>query len=123
MDSDFRDSFYGEVIAYFVGRKHGLLLCHSDFTAPGVGLFAVASVYYVNAVTEKQDAIKGQAYMTATYSLGCIIAAAAGGELIDSMGVDAMLFWAVAASFGGMVILLFAASNTQKEDVRSAEKI
>ena len=89
----------------------------------GWGLFAVASVYYVNAVTEKQDAIKGQAYMTATYSLGCIIGAAAGGELIDSMGVDAMLFWAVAASFGGMVILLFAASNTQKEDVRSAEKI
>lgn len=81
----------------------------------GWGLFAVASVYYVNEVIEKRDAIKGQAYMTATYSLGCIIGAAAGGKLIDSKGVDTMLFWAVAASLAGMVILLFAVGGAAKE--------
>lgn len=81
----------------------------------GWGLFAVASVYYVNEVIGKRDAIKGQAYMTATYSLGCIIGAAIGGKLIDSRGVDTMLLWAVAASLAGMVILLFAGGNTRKE--------
>lgn len=72
----------------------------------GWALICVASVYYVNELMEPQDAIKGQAWMTATFSIGAVIASCAGGWLIDQFGVRTMLLFATAASALGMVILL-----------------
>lgn len=78
----------------------------------GWALMAVSSVYYVNGIMEEQDAIKGQAYMTMTYTLGSVAGALLGGALIDLAGVNAMLVFATASAFAGMVIMLFAAERT-----------
>lgn len=78
----------------------------------GWALITVSSVYYVNSIMEEQDAIKGQAYMTMTYTLGSVLAAMMGGVLIDKAGVNAMLIFATAAAFIGMVIVLFASEKT-----------
>lgn len=75
----------------------------------GFALITVSSVYYVNSIMEEQDAIKGQAYMTMTYTLGTVIGALIGGALIDSAGVNVMLVFATAAAFAGMVVVLCAA--------------
>lgn len=79
----------------------------------GWGLIAVSSVYYVNAVMEEQDAIKGQAYITMTYTLGSVIGALLGGALIDARGVDAMLIFATVSAAVGMAVLLFATEQTE----------
>lgn len=78
----------------------------------GWGLIAAASVYYVNAIMEEQDAIKGQAYITMTYTLGSVIGSLLGGALIDSSGVNAMLVFATISAAFGMLILLFATERT-----------
>ena len=78
----------------------------------GWGLIAAASVYYVNAIMEEQDAIKGQAYITMTYTLGSVIGSLLGGALIDSSGVNAMLIFATISAAFGMLILLFATERT-----------
>lgn len=78
----------------------------------GWGLIAAASVYYVNAIMEEQDAIKGQAYITMTYTLGSVIGSLLGGALIDSSGVNAMLIFATISATFGMLILLFATERT-----------
>ena len=78
----------------------------------GWGLIAAASVYYVNAIMEEQDAIKGQAYITMTYTLGSVIGSLLGGALIDSSGVNAMLIFATISAAFGMLILLFATEHT-----------
>lgn len=83
------------------------------FQMGGWALITVSSVYYVNSVMKKEDAIKGQAYMTMTYTLGSVLGALLGGAMIDSIGVNAMLGFGCAASFVGMIILLFAAERTQ----------
>lgn len=80
----------------------------------GWALITVSSVYYVNSVMEEQDAIKGQAYMTMTYTLGSVLGALIGGALIDRAGVDAMLAFAAAAAFLGMAIVLAAVRPTGK---------
>lgn len=72
----------------------------------GWGVMAVASVYFVNSVMEKQDAVKGQAYLAMTYTLGCVLGSVIGGRLIDISGVNSMLIFATAAGFIGMVIMM-----------------
>lgn len=71
----------------------------------GFALFVVASVYYVNAIMEEQDQVKGQAYMTMTNTLGAVIGSTLGGVLIDSLGIQAMLAVSVAAGAAGMVLM------------------
>lgn len=79
----------------------------------GWALITVSSVYYVNSIMEKQDVIKGQAYMTMTYTLGSVIGALLGGALIDGAGVTAMLVFASAAAGTGALIMLFATESNQ----------
>lgn len=79
----------------------------------GWALITVSSVYYVNAIMDEQDAIKGQAYMTMTYTLGSVLGALIGGTLIDLAGVNAMLTFSTAAAFVGMGIVILGAQKTE----------
>ena len=71
----------------------------------GWGLISVASVYYVDSIMEEQDRIKGQAYMTMSYTIASIIGSLSGGSLIDLLGVPAMLITgSVSAALGTLVV-------------------
>lgn len=85
------------------------------FQLLGWALITVSSVYYVNSIMDARDAIKGQAYMTMTYTLGSVLGALLGGPLIDKAGVNAMLTFGTAASAIGMIILLFATEKTSEK--------
>ncbi|WP_373216274.1 MFS transporter [Ruminococcus sp. 5_1_39BFAA] len=84
------------------------------FQLLGWALITVSSVYYVNSIMDSRDAIKGQAYMTMTYTLGSVLGALLGGPLIDKAGVAAMLTFGTAAAAIGMIILLFATEKTSE---------
>lgn len=86
------------------------------FQMLGWALIAVSSVYYVNSIMDEQDAIKGQAYMTMTYTLGSVIGALLGGALIDMAGVNMMLVFGTAAAAVGMVIMLAASEKGRNPD-------
>ncbi len=79
----------------------------------GWGLMTVSSVYYVNLIMKPEDAIKGQAYMTMTYTIGCVIGALLGGRIIDASGVNDMLVFGTIAAIIGMLIMLFATQKTE----------
>lgn len=79
----------------------------------GWALITVSSVYYVNSIMEEHDVIKGQAYMTMTYTLGSVLGALIGGFLIDKAGVNAMLAFATGAAFIGMIIVMSASEKTE----------
>ena len=68
-------------------------------------LIAVASVYYVNSIMDKQDAIKGQACMTMAFTLGNVISALIGGPVIDLWGIQALLMCSALMGAIGMVII------------------
>ena len=82
------------------------------FQMLGWGLMAAASVYYVNSIMDTEDAIKGQAYITMTYTLGSVIGAFLGGALIDFSGVNTMLLFATISAAAGAVIIFFGAEKT-----------
>ena len=84
------------------------------FQMLGWGLMTAASVYYVNALMEPEDAIKGQAYFTMAYTLGSVLGSFLGGTLIDLAGVHAMLFFSTVSAFIGALIVLIFAERTSK---------
>ncbi len=98
---------------FFMLKALGTLLCRSvnAFYAVqllqmmGWGLITVSSVFYVNSIMKPEDTVKGQAWFTMTYTIGSVLGAAAGGNLIDRFGVNAMLLFAVVCSLAGMIIV------------------
>lgn len=73
----------------------------------GFALFVPASVYYVNSLIRPSDRAKGQAFMTATNTVGSVFGSLLGGFLIDSKGIPAMLLTAtVIAAVGTALVFM-----------------
>ncbi len=108
---------------FFTLKSLGSLLCTG---IPGFYFFqatqfltwaviAVASVYYINAIMEPQDAVKGQACYTMSYTLASVVGGILGGQLIDALGVDAMLLvGTISAALGTLVVCRFTRTVTDK---------
>ena len=72
----------------------------------GYALFAVSTVYYVGTVVPKRNVVKGQTYLGTTNTLGCLLAYALGGSLIDAVGVEKMLLVCIVLSAAGLALVL-----------------
>lgn len=78
-----------------------------------------AQVYYANEKVAQTDMVKGQAFITAAYALGCSAGNFAGGQLL-TLGVDAILIAGILMALAGTVILFLTVdksdfSNKQQE--------
>ncbi|MBR4308718.1 MAG: MFS transporter [Oscillospiraceae bacterium] len=80
----------------------------------GYALYAVASVYYVGTVVAKKDVVKGQTYLGASNTLGCVFAYVVGGVLIDAWGTEAMLMTCLILSVIGMILMFCARQRVEK---------
>ncbi|MCI5650010.1 MAG: MFS transporter [Fusicatenibacter sp.] len=80
--------------------------CIQIFQMFGWALIQVASIYFVNSLMEEQDVVKGQAYMTMTYTIGSVVGSLLGGSLIDLFGITIMLIVAFVFGLLGMLLLL-----------------
>ena len=68
-------------------------------------LNTVSSVYYVNSVMDRQDAVKGQACMSMAFTLGNVISALTGSILIDHLGIYTTIHFASVMGIIGMIII------------------
>ncbi|MDR3552945.1 MAG: MFS transporter, partial [Clostridia bacterium] len=86
-------------------------------------LFIPASVYYVNERMDSENKVKGQALMTAAYiGVSGTIGDFAGGQMIDKLGVQAMLQAGVALSILGLALIVIGAKDTADLRVSKALK-
>lgn len=109
-----RDLFHDKSTWHAACSGYSGILRRTDFQMLGWGLMTAASVYYVNALMEPEDAIKGQAYFTMAYTLGSVLGSFLGGTLIDLAGVHAMLLFSTVSAFIGALIVLIFAERTSK---------
>ena len=64
-------------------------------------------VYYANEKVSQTDMVKGQAFITASYTLGCAMGNFTGGQLLEFFGVSAIILAGILiAALGTLVILL-----------------
>lgn len=76
-------------------------------------LLCPAQVFYAGEKVQLSDMVKGQAFVTAVFSLGCSAGNFLGGQLLG-ISVDAMLLAGVAVAFLGTSILLL---TIRKKDI------
>ena len=62
-------------------------------------------LYYANGKIAQADMVKGQAFITASYTLGCALGNLAGGQLLQFFGVTTMLAWGIVMAAAGTLIL------------------
>ncbi len=72
----------------------------------GWPLMQVASVQYVRTITTDRDTTRGQACITATYSIALIAGSPLGGFILEYLGVSSMLLTAAFCSLAGGAIML-----------------
>ena len=102
--------------------KHGITYLATNVTmiyiaqVLQIGAYAIiipASVYYVNQIIAKSDAIKGQSMVTTAITASGIIANIAGGVLLDAIGVKKVLFIGILVSIIGAVIVMMSVENKE----------
>ena len=69
-------------------------------------------LYYANAKVRQADLVKGQAFITASYTLGCALGNFAGGQLLEFFSVPVMLLSGVAMATAGTAILCLTVNKS-----------
>ena len=97
----------------FVAKAVALLLAPSVpaiyaielLQATTYAFLSPTQLYYANARVGREDMVKGQAFITAAYTLGCAAGNFAGGQLLQFFSVKTMLASGVGMAVTGAVIL------------------
>ena len=82
--------------------------------ATSYSFLAPTQVYYADQKVLKADMVKGQAFITAAYSLGCACGNFAGGQLIEFAGVDAMLIAGIVIAALGTAVFFLTVGKKDK---------
>ncbi|MBE6971554.1 MAG: MFS transporter [Ruminococcaceae bacterium] len=78
-------------------------------------------LYYADDKVSRTDMVKGQAFITASYTLGCALGNFAGGVLVEHLGVTAMLFAGVGMAAAGTLVLVLTVDKTDRYTLQTTE--
>ena len=95
-----------KALGTFLAPNMGAFFAVQAFQPMGWGLLTVASVFYVDSIMDERDKIKGQAYMTMSYSIGNVLGSLSGGVLLDMWGTQGMLIAAIISGLIGTVVVM-----------------
>ena len=115
-------SFLVKAVGFLLARSIGAIYALELLQLTSYALLAPAQVYYASSMVRPADMVKGQAFITAFYALGCAGGNFAGGQLL-SHGVRAILLAGVAMAAAGTIILFCTVkrSGSTAEGARDAD--
>ena len=73
------------------------------------GLMAASRVYYVDEVVGKENEATGQAYMSATETIGIVLGSALGGLIMQKSSVDMLLISGAVICLAGTLSMIISA--------------
>ena len=85
------------------------------------GFMHPAQVYYANAKVRSTDMVKGQAFITAAYALGCSAGNFTGGQLL-TFGVRAILIAGIIMALVGTVIIFSTVNKSDETLAKGLER-
>ncbi len=87
--------------------------------ATSYGFLSPTQMYYADAKVHRSDMVKGQAFITASYSLGCAIGNFTGGVLVQHCGVVTMLCAGVGMAAAGTAVLFLTVDKKDSYTVQN----
>ena len=84
-------------------------------------LLAPTQMYYANSKIDAADMVKGQAFITASYTLGCALGNFIGGQLIEPFSVTALLIAGIGMTVIGTGILFAMVDRKDEYTKRAAD--
>ena len=104
-------SFLVKAVLFYFARSITAIYLLQFIQITSYAFLGPTQVFYANARVRESDMVKGQAFITAAYALGCAAGNFAGGQLL-TLSVDAMLLAGIGMALAGTV-LLFLTVNKQ----------
>ena len=98
--------FFAKAALFVVAQSVTMIYLIQCLQIVSYGLMAAARVYYVDETVGKKYETTGQAYMSATETIGIVFGSIIGGFLMQGFGVGALLWGGAVASFVGMVCMI-----------------
>ena len=86
--------------------------------ATSYSFLSPTQLYYANAKVQQADMVKGQAFITASYTLGCAIGNFTGGQLLAHFNVVALLIAGIVMAAAGTLVLFL---TVDRKDCVAAE--
>lgn len=106
-------SFVIKSVGFLLARSIGAIYALELLQITSYALLAPAQVYYAGSMVRAADMVKGQAFITAFYALGCAAGNFAGGQLLG-YGVRAILLAGIAMAAAGTIILFCTVPKSKK---------
>lgn len=97
-------AFILKAVAYMIAGSVTAIYLAQSLQMLSYAVFISASVYYANEKMEESDRVTGQSYMTASISIGAVLGNLTGGFVLDTAGVNALLYFSLALTIAGAAI-------------------
>ena len=97
-------SFLVKSVAFLLARNVLTIYAIQLLQATSYSFLSPTQLYYADAKVDPADMVKGQAFITASYTLGCAIGNFTGGQLLDAFGIRVLLLAGVAMAAAGTAV-------------------
>ena len=111
-------TFLVKSFVFLFAPNIGVIYAAQVLQATSYGFLSPTQMYYADSKVHRSDMVKGQAFITAAYSLGCAMGNFMGGVLVEHCGVVTMLAAGVGMAAAGTAVLFV---TVEKKDAYTVE--
>ena len=104
-------AFLAKAVLIFFARSISAVYAIQLMQTCTYAILCPAQVYYAGSKVQISDMVKGQAFLTAIFALGCSAGSFLGGQLLQ-LSVDAMLLAGIGCALIGTLILLLTVNKS-----------
>lgn len=97
-------SFLLKAVLFFFARSVTAIYIIQLLQATSYTFLSPTQMYYANSKISPADMVKGQAFITAAYTLGCAAGNFTGGQLLSAFGLQAMLMAGIVIAAAGTAV-------------------
>lgn len=104
-------SFMLKSVLFLMARNVLMIYGIQLLQATSYSFLSPTQLYYADSKVSPADMVKGQAFITAAYTLGCAIGNFTGGQLLDAFDVRVLLWAGVAMATAGTAVFFLTVNK------------
>ena len=111
-------SFIIKSVAFLLAKNVMTIYAIQLLQATSYSFLSPTQLYYADAKVNPADMVKGQAFITASYTLGCAIGNFTGGQLLDAFGIRILLCAGVVMAVCGTLVFFLTVDKKDPVVIR-----